>query len=125
MGGRWAIGFGEFIRQRATERPERRLGDIFGASLRRQGTHHLRSRCRSTAVPDGDAVERQRHHGRSGDADRGGIALLFPPIPLLILLVGRGFSGALASCPSPVFPHALLPLARSIRRSGIVQPSTT
>ena len=29
--------------QRATERPERRLGDVFGGSLRRQSTHHLRS----------------------------------------------------------------------------------
>src|SRR5260370_20208705 len=107
MGGRWAIGFGEFIRQRATERPERRLGDIFGASLRRQGTHHLRSRCRSTAVPDGDAVERQRHHGRSGDADRGGGAPLFLTPFLLFLVLGMALYGWVYAFPTLLTLHTL------------------
>ena len=42
--------------QRETEQFERQLGDVLGGSLRRQGAHHLRSRCRPAALSDGDAA---------------------------------------------------------------------
>ena len=55
------------------------MGALLDRRLRSQGACRLRSRLRSPAPPRPNRRQRQRHHGRQGDADRGGRDLCLRP----------------------------------------------